>query len=366
MVLGSLDKSITYPKSLYYSAKAYGFGYLPNGLVIEPGGWDDETNQWLASLFGFSYERILPDRGIDPDKVWGDYLKRIKNALSQGSAVQVCRGWMGTREKGGQIRSHLGRLFWWEGLTKRNRPDMHYFTVVGIDRSNREIYFHDPIFGWFGTGKYVKCKEELFRKTVERAPWQHRYITIIFKKTNRLPKGEKEIRALLKKRIIKKIKGDPSVYDSVEMWRSFFRLKRVKKSFAHGIKGLKLFKKDLQPERFKRILIFKMKKRNIMPVEVVSWLDLNIYHSSFIASISAEYLEARGKTMEWEWLFRLHLLYEKLRISSLKLRLLFKTTPDLYQAVEKSKPILVQMRKTIDEMINHFQLYLKEALNNFH
>jgi len=112
MVLGSIDKSISYPKSLYYSAKAYEFGYFPNGLMIAPPSWDDENNRWLASLFGLAYQRIIPPKTSDPDVAWKEYLQRIETALRSGSAVQTCRGWMGAWEKDGQITSKIGgRLF---------------------------------------------------------------------------------------------------------------------------------------------------------------------------------------------------------------------------------------------------------------
>lgn len=84
------------------------------------------------------------------------------------------------------------------------------------------------------------------------------------------------------------------IYDSVEIWREFFCMPRLKKNFAHGIKGLEAFKTDLHPERFKRILAAKLQKRNMKPVEVVSWIDLNMYHNFWVAMISAEYLEEIG------------------------------------------------------------------------
>ena len=361
MVLGSIDKSISYPQSLYYSAKAYEFGYFPNGLMIAPPSWDDENNRWLASLFGLTYQRIIPPKNSDPDVAWKDYLQRIETALQSGSAVQTSRGWMGAWEKDGQITSKIGgRLFWWEGLSRKHRPDMHYFTIIGLDRFKGEVYAHDPVFGWYGWGRDVPIREKVLRQAVQRSPWQHRYITVVFNRSGSSPKNEREIQTLLKKRIQQKILGDDSVYDSVEMWREFFCMPRLNKNFVHGIKGLEAFKTDLQPERFKRILAAKLEKRKMKPVEVVSWIDLNMYHNAWVAMISADYLEEIGQIDEWLWLLRLHIFYEQLWMSSAKLRSVFKTIDNVGQAMALISPVLKNMRNTIDAIIEHFRLHLRQ------
>lgn len=360
MVLGSVANGITYPKSLYYSAMGCGFGYLPNALMIEPAGWDDENNKWLASLYGLSYERAIPEKVVDPNEAWEAHINRIWRYLREGSAVQVCRGWVGAKEERGRIIARPGiRLFWWEGMRRETRPDMHYFTVAGLDKSKGIVYAHDPIGGWFGIGRNMEVKLKTFRMMIERAPRQHRYITIAFTRTTIPAKSEGEIERLLQGRIARKIEGDPAVYDGPEMWRSFYGIAKIAR-FEHGLRGLKALKNDLYSERFKKILNFKMKKSNRRPVEVVSWIDLNVYHYSFITSNSAEYLEKEGRIKEWEWLFNLHLLYEKLWVSTTKIRSVFKNIGDLDQAVTKSKPMLKDMRGTIDDMMHHFQYYLKE------
>lgn len=359
MVLGSINKDITYPASLYYSAQPYSFGYFENGLMVEPPGWDDETNQWLATLFGLTYNRVVPPQNIDPDKAWNDYLHRIETALRDGYPVQTSRGWMGTSEEGGTITSKIGgRLFWWEGLSKKHRPDMHYFTITGIDRSQNTIYFHDPVFGWYGWGKDVSVPLTTFRRAVQRAPWQHRYITITFKPSTSPAKSRAEMQRLLKKRIIKKIKGDPTVYNSLEMWQTFYDQKRLNRNFTHGIQGFKAFKRDLQADRFKRILALKLKHRNMQPSSVVSWIDLIMYHKAWVALIGAEYCEKTGHIKEWQRLFRLHMFYEQMCLSTAKLRSLFKATNDVDNAMPEVMPVLKDMQKTIDEMIAYFRLYL--------
>jgi len=358
MVLGSTCKGITYSKSIYYSAQPYSFGYLENGLTIEPDAWDDETNQWLASLLGLKYSRVVPPRGSDPDRSWDDYLRRIETALKSGCPVATSRGWLGAKEEGGEITSEIGgRLFWWEGLSKKHRPDMHYFTVIGLDRSSDRIYFHDPVFGWFGWGKDVSVPLNKFRYAVQRTPWQHRYITITFEPTGRPEKGETEINRLVKKRIVEKIKGDPSAYNSVEMWQEFFGRERIG-NFKRGLSGLEAFKRDLQPERFEKILAFKLKRHKMQPSSVVSWIDLVVYHKAWIALIGAEYLEKSGQIDNWQRLFRLHMLYEKLGMSTAKLRSIFKADNDLDSAMPPAGPVLKEMQKTIDEMIAHLKAEL--------
>jgi hypothetical protein len=62
---------------------------------------------------------------------------------------------------------------------------------------------------------------------------------------------------------------------------------------------------------------------------------------------------------EWEWLYQYRILYEKLRVSTAKLRSIFRSTENLDKAVEGSSPLLKDMRKTIDEMSSHVDLYLR-------
>ena len=142
--------------------------------MVEPPSWDDETNRWLAFLFGLKYERVVPPRGTNPDTAWQNYLNRVEKGLKAGYAIQTCRGWMGVKEEGGKITSKIGgRLFWWEGLSRRHRPNMHYFTLIGIDRAKDEIFFHDPIFGWFGFGKDVKVSGKILGNPATRTHHSH-------------------------------------------------------------------------------------------------------------------------------------------------------------------------------------------------
>jgi len=355
MVLGSFEKSITYPKSLYYSGSAYNFAYVPKGLWLETvAHWDDASNQWLASLFGLSHERVLPGKIIDEEKAWKEYINRIRQYLQQGSPVQVIKSWEAKFEKGEVYHAGLGmRTYWWEGAAWTSS---HYFTAVGMDESEGVIYVNDAALGWFGTGRYSKLELDFLKKTVQSLPPYLKYVTITFKRNGGPRKDEKEIENLVRERIIKKLKGDPSVYDTVEMWRAYYRNEKFP-GFQHGVKALKAFRNDLEPAEFKKILK-GYEGRQQKPLVTISWMDINVNHMSSLTAVSAEYLEESGRMKEWAWLFKSRMLYEKLRVSTAKLRSVFKSTEDLYQAVEMSAPILKEMRQTIDEMIDHVEHYL--------
>lgn len=354
MVLGSIYKNITYPQSLYYSAKGYGFGYIPKALTIEPGGWDVNSNKFLASIFGLKHEmsrseniicRATDRVGECENRKWNAYVMRIWNALKEGSAVQVCKAW----------KEGIETPPWWEGMTVR--PDIHYVTVVGMDKSKNIIYIHDPIGGWYGTGKYMPMAIGEFRDFIEETPLPHRYITITFKKIRTIY-NYNTIEERVKDRIIKKINGDPVVYDFLEIWQEFFDNPQFK-GFEYGIKGLEAFKRDLEPDTFKELLRKSKKSKGIEPLDIVSYINLNIYHYSFITSISAEYLEEKRRIKEWEWLFNLHLFYEILWVSTTHIRDIFKNNNNLDEAVKKSEPYLLEMKITIDDMIKHFKNYLR-------
>ena len=194
---------------------------------------------------------------------------------------------------------------------------------------------------------------------MEQSPWQHKYITITFKPVTGIPKSQAEMKRLLRKRITQKIEGDPSAYNTIQMWEEFFNLKNLKRNFAHGIPALEAFKKDLEPERFRKILTIKLERRKMQPSSVVSWIDLLMYHKSWVALIGAEYPERTGQIDEWERLFRLHMLYEQMCLSTAKLRSIFKKAHDIDSAMPSAKPVLRDMQETTDEIMLHFRLCLR-------
>ena len=357
MVLGSLVKGLGYPKFLYYTGKAHGFGYLPKTLVIEPGAWDDEAGRWLAGIFGLVYQRTLPPHGTPGDRAWNDYLGRIEHYLKAGLAVQTTRGWLGAREEQGRILSGMGdRMFWWEGMSRRSRPDMHYFTIVGLDRDAGEAIMNDPIFGWFGSGREMPIKLTNLRRAVEKLVPQHRYITIAFNPGPKPGLSGEQIEVLLKKRLAARAAGDDSVYDSTKMWAEFFN-RPARRGFEHGVKSIRSFRQDLEPQAFAGILALKLQKMKMAPLDTISWLDLNVYHQAWITMTAAEYLEEEGRLAEWEWVYRQALLFHELNIQTKKLRAFFATEKNLDRAVAKSRGILVEMQKILTRIEEHMAGY---------
>lgn len=350
MVLGKFVNGLSYPETLYYSGQAYGFTYFPL-LVDPPGAWDDVNNRWLASLFGLSYERVMADGG--------DYIDKIWKYLQQGLPVLACRGWFGVSEAGAEIRVGGKRAFWWEGMSKEARTQIHYLTIVGMDRANGTLYVNDPIYCWHGIqGKYAAISIDRFRRSAGQTPPMHKYIIKVFKETGEPRKREAEIQELVNHRIVQKLRGKPSVYDTPDTWRCYFGMSRNPR-VEYGLKGLKSFRDDLEPFRFKSILEFLGKQRGMRPVDRLSYLNLYVYHRSMLTSIAAEYLEANNRIEEWKWLFELHMLYERLWLSTTKLCSIFRSSQSLGQAVDTSKPVLGKMRGTIDQMIDHIESYIE-------
>lgn len=350
MVLGKFVRDLSYSASLYYSGQAYGLTYFPL-FGDSPGAWDDENNRWLASLFGLSYERVMAAES--------DYIEEIWKYLQQGLPVMACRAWFGVSEGGGKITAGGQRIFWWEGMSRQARTRIHYVTIVGMDRSKRALYVNDPIYCWRGVkGKYTSVDIDWFRYLAGQPSDRHRYVIKVFKKTGGPHKSEQEIQKLVQKRIIRKLKGDPSVYDSPETWRSYFGIKNTPR-IDYGLEGLKSFRDDLEPDNFTKLLKRISKARGRRPVDHLTYLNLFLYHRSMLTAIASEFLETNNKIEEWAWLFELHMLYEKLWLSTTKLCSIFRSSQGLGQAVDSSNPILEEMRGTIDQMIGHIQSYLK-------
>ncbi|MBW1713659.1 MAG: hypothetical protein JRJ59_10980, partial [Deltaproteobacteria bacterium] len=123
--------------------------------------------------------------------------------------------------------------------------------------------------------------------------------------------------------------------------------------------AIKAFRQDLKPKTLGRILAAKRDKAKIPPVGTISWLDLNVYHQAHMALVSAEHLEETGQIEEWEWLYRLSILYQELWLSTTKLRAVFKAERDLDRALDRSGGIIKAMDQTLSQIEAHYQSRLK-------
>jgi len=346
MVLGSFVKGMTYPKSVYYATNPYGFFYYQHSLAMPFAPWKEADFEWLGSLYGLSFERRVSPRGIQGEAAWKEYLDRIEGYLKRGVPVQTYFGWRPRKEeeKEGKIVTRGGvRAFWWEGLKKEFRPDTHSFVVVGMDRSNDLLWFNAPIAGWFGMGKYVKKPLFNLKKSLKSLRPELKYTTMVYSPTDTPPKDEKTRLELVKKRIVKKLEGDPVTYTKEPSYRQLF-----------GIRALEGLRDDLRPHVFVRILEGRKRKQGIAPLGVVVWLKLSIFQHRFMTSLAAEYLEEQMMMKEWEWLSELNILYHRLYISSVKLGPIVTSTDGSLLA-EKSEPVLREMRGTLDEVIKHMK-----------
>ena len=338
--------SIAYPKSMYECASPYSFVYSPNQLILPYGGWYDNEYEWLAYLYGLTYKRIMPVKASNKEDAWNEYLKRIWGYLRGGIPVQTAISWPGAKEVKGKlyILSEF-RPFWWEGITKKYRPQMHQVVIVGLDKSKGVIYINDP-WGWLGRGKYMEMDLSFFRKVVEKVPLRIRYYTRVFQRSKGMPLEEGLKEELIRQRIEKELRGDPRVYD------------KPAPRYLYGLQGLKAFKKDLETGAFVKILKKRMQMQKISPLEVILFLNLGLYQQSFKASIAAEYLAVVDDIPGFKRVSNLHALYEKLYSSNEELVSVFKSFPDIELGLEKSELILKGMRKTIDELIGLAQTYL--------
>ncbi|MFC2053580.1 hypothetical protein ACFLV7_04670 [Chloroflexota bacterium] len=375
MVLGSLDPRINYETSLYYSTKAVSINYIPGSLNIEPGGWDLANSEFLGDLFGFEYKKQLPPSYSPPgkpspvgDQDWDEYLDRIWDGLNGGAAVQICQGWMNvTVTPDGQMIGPAGvDPYWWEGM--QNRPDMHYGAVVGMDRRADPQYVcvHDPIGGWLGLGRDIEYTRDEFIERIDACtvPQLQRITHTYYDPTPNPSSKLKnlplyEIEEQVQERMIGKINGDPLLHDTEETWKLFLG-SGWSGFIAYGADdGLDALLIDLVPRRLYAII----DEADRYPLDMVSYLDLGVYHYAHIAGISAEHLEEQGRIDEWEWMFKLHILYERMQLSTARIRSIFKThyteqrKDTLQNAIEESQDHLSNLRGTIRKVKNHFYGY---------
>ncbi len=348
--------TLDYPKLVYYSAICYGFAYQPNTLSFPLAIWVgfDENYEWLASLYGLSYKRIKPLDVTNKDKAWNEFINTIWKYLQEGVPIEIRRSWLGRNEENGKIYLDAGiRPFWWESIAKEHRPELHALVIVGLDKSKGLVYVNDPGCGWFGMGKCEEIKLDDFRTMVEAVLPQLRYEAMVFTPSDTPKKNEDTIEEMVKQRIIKRLKGDPQVYD------------QINSNYLYGLKAIKALRNDLEPGEFFKILKAKMRTQRMQPQEAINFLQLCLYQFSYYTSITAEYLEAEGKTEEWIRVSNLHMLYEKIYVLNGRLLTIFKSCSDFEQAFAKSKPILGEMGKAFDELISFIQNYLKRERGQY-
>lgn len=353
MVLGYHVKGLTYPKSLYYSTTPHSFFYYQYSLAMPFWAWMDEDHKWLASLYGLSYQKDVRPEGLDETAAWNEYIDRLTGFLRKGLPVQTYLGWAAREEdeKAGKIVTSSGlHAYWWEGLSRKTRPDTHSFVVVGIDKSGDKVWFNAPAAGWRGLPSYAERPLSKLTYTMRNLKPKIKYTTMTYLKTENPPKDDKTIQKLVQERILKKLRGDPEAY-----------VKNPPERYLYGIAALRGLKKDLTPDRLVRIIQGRTRKHGVPAVEVPVGMKLAFYQYAFVTSVAAEYLESRRMIEEWEWLSRLSLLYHRLHIGSVKLVPIIMATNDKKVWAKKSAPILKEMRSTIDDTIKHMEKYIDKG-----
>lgn len=217
----------------------------------------------------------------------------------------------------------------------------------------------------FLTGGKSRGRQSLWKSIKSELP----------KSLGRIPTGVEET---VRSRINQKLAGDDSVYESDETVRQYYgRLGEY--DFARGIDGWRRFKEDLGEETFFGILISQWctgpKKSLLTPLEVVSWIDLAMYHNSYKALVSSEYLELEtsGRIEEWVWLYNLHILYDRMWVITSQLRKILSEAelpfPVRYDVAthlmsnlsESMNPLLGNLRDLVGEMIEYIDAYIHQS-----
>ncbi len=305
----------------------------------------------MAELFGLSWEKKFRPQKLDGEEAWKEYVNRVEEYLKKDVPVQTYYGWIpkAEEEKQDRIVAPSGeRTFWWEGLTRKNRPDTHSFVIVGLDKANNQVRLNIPVAGWFGLEKYLGVKLSDLRRRIDPLRQELKYTTIAYVPTGKPPKSEQDIQKLVNNRIIKKIQGDPDAYIGERNQR-----------YKFGIKAFESFKEDLNPSNFFKILEERSKGQEISPLEILVWIKLSLYQQIFVTSLAAEYLEEVRRVSEWEWISKLTILYHQLYISTMKLVSHARSTEDKRQWSIDFKPVLQEMQTIIDSTIDHMKKYPK-------
>jgi len=345
MVFRYYGVNISSTEVFYFSGGGYSMGYkLPSERIIDTprrripvrfvcngdlsvGGLDDY--KFLGSLFGLSFDVVIPNRVVSHEHMWKEYWNMVKlnirNNVPVITALDSC-AWPLYRE--------------WANVTTPISllPRSCCLTVVvGYNETDSTICVNDQYIGYEnGTYRWVKIKD--FKLAVSRAYFElreTRYSVYLIKKiTEPLPKDV--IYDLVHKRNIERMKGDESFYDSVFVTKNFEEfgidaLKSLREEFAtkfiNQIPAYYFINKiaskisllDPYPfSRMKRHFSFEAENKHVIAKYLMENANATSYHENDAKLLELEatyWSELTNTTIELKEVLLHHSLVESIKLS---------------------------------------------------
>ncbi|MFH1100764.1 MAG: hypothetical protein V1726_01850 [Methanobacteriota archaeon] len=263
MVLGYYGVNVSVEEVLYESGVGYALVYSPPTLPRLPVSCTGSC-RWsldrlfLARLHGLNYSEWRSTAQMSEDDRWTAYWIRVKENLSNNHPVITDVDPVLLPSIRNAVRKELGVTnTMWMRLTNifwNNAPCnvYHSIVLVGFNETNQTVCFNDPSAGlyhhpeegtyvWMPLSTFKKAHHRLFVDT-QYTPYLA-YSVQVFTDTGDQPLNTTEIYQQTLERNLKKLSGDPTVYDDhiINDWGcttlGFHTVQALHQDFSPGLRN---------------------------------------------------------------------------------------------------------------------------------
>lgn len=306
---------------------------LWSGYMIS-GGPDD--CQFLADLYGLSYEHWFSISESRSEHCWSKYWERVKQNITQDIPVITMTNF--------NDLNNIPSEFY--------IPD--FMVIVGFNESNETICCHIPYQGGFQYYPMDTVKNAVFQIHISKNLSWTVYQFSIYRNTTNSSLTKNECFQRAHERNIQKMNGEITAYDS-EIFQRYFGFR------TFGINALKSLKQDMT--------FFNLMLYNALPdshflspwtsisaylmtyeekYEIAKYLKENYLFSPEICLWDAQHLELEANLI----LHYIHLMFELNQIIS---------NNTILESFFFSYPIIKDIRNTIDTMISVEKVIIKNS-----
>ena len=335
---------------LYYSGIGSSLLYLKSILSVpQHVFWSSvllsqsySENSFLSTLYGLSFNYWIADQNIfEQNDSWQQYWSYVKENISQD--IPVITG-VDTYSIP-HLRDHF------------NPPDNtthggHAILLIGYNETNGTVCYNDPAPALWDdavNGTYVYISQDILRSAVENTTGTKYYIGTYQNDSDSSPLTIEKRLEKVHERNILKMKGDNSVYPDLGLLTSYYL----------GVKGLKMFRRDLRIGITHRMTTVRIYAKLISdPTVLPSLFDTiateQLNASQYLLSIKDSLNDDNLKTLcdhDASLFIKESNSWKQMALLASDLNALGKTHR-LLGTLLLSIPITLKMKKTLNEIIS--------------
>jgi hypothetical protein len=245
MILNYYQLNTTLEEVLYNSGIGYTLNYyqrLDNRLPYA--GWlicqGALTNNFLAEIYGLSYDPWVLDTNLFKEKQWNQYWQYIKQHIVNNTPIIV----LADQIILGAYEYNMNIALRFLPLLPPHLTNGHSILVVGFNEHNNSVCYHDPQYGLYNIsekGTYRWIDKDVFKLATKKGSpglWVK-----YFYNTSEHQVSKKDAFLLSHHRNIEKLKGNFSLY-----YKEYPELE-YNEDKTYGIHALQTFQYDIQKAR---------------------------------------------------------------------------------------------------------------------